>query len=164
MPRVRLSGRPFSSSASHQSARVLMTRSATISIASSRSSSVQEVAYGALYLTLNSRVGLFTSCSDADPFGQRRPREIGLAGSPSIWVTFSSLTYTFWPQPTAQYGQIDCTTRSAVFVRGVRSSERLDCAAYPSPRGSRSCRKSGGILVLPATARESTPRRVGLDR
>src|SRR3954447_170696 len=39
---------------------------------------------------------------------------------------------------------MDCTTLSAVSVRGVRWAERLDCAARPRPRGSRSCRSSGG--------------------
>ena len=28
----------------------------------------------------------------AAPFGQSRPREIGLSGSPSIWVTSPSVT------------------------------------------------------------------------
>jgi hypothetical protein len=32
---------------------------------------------------------------DAAPFGQSLPREIGLSGSPSIWVTSSSFTKTF---------------------------------------------------------------------
>ena len=50
--------------------------------------------YGMLALQMNfvSRDGLLTSCSEAEPFGHNRPREIGLSGSPSIWMTFSSLT------------------------------------------------------------------------
>ena len=35
---------------------------------------------------------------------------------PSIWVTTPASTYTSWPQPTAQYGQTDLTTSSAVSV------------------------------------------------
>ena len=68
------------------------TRSATISMAVSRSSSSQSVAYGRRYFTLVSRCGLLTSDDDADPLGQSRPREMGLSGSPSIWVTRPSLT------------------------------------------------------------------------
>jgi len=45
------------------------------------------------------------SCELADPFGHSRPRLTGESGSPSIWMTLPSLTYTFCPQPTAQYGQ-----------------------------------------------------------
>src|SRR3954469_14661156 len=74
-----------------------------------------------------------------------RQPDHGGSGSPSIWITFSSFTYTFWPQPTAQYGQIDWTTLSAVFVRGTSSSERADRAARPSASGSpASWRISGG--------------------
>ena len=36
--------------------------------------------------------GRVTSCLDAAPLGHSRPREIGLSGSPSIWMTRSSLT------------------------------------------------------------------------
>ena len=64
-----------------------MTRSAIISIASSRPSSSHVFPNGRRYLTLYWRDGLVTSDFDAEPFGQSRPREIGLAGSPSIWVT-----------------------------------------------------------------------------
>ena len=53
----------------------------------------------------------------------------GESGSPSICVTRSSSTYTRCPQPTAQYGQIDWTTRSARAVRGVSDRERRDRAA-----------------------------------
>src|SRR5207302_4161804 len=91
---------------------------------------------GRRYLTFVWRVGLLTRFSDAAPFGQRRPREIGESGSPSIWITFSSLTYTFCPQPTAQYGHTDWTTLSAVLVRACRCSLRTDWAARPSPSGS----------------------------
>src|SRR6478735_5815349 len=86
-----------------------------------------------------------TSCSLADPLGHRRPRDTGESGSPSICTTFSSLTYTFWPQPTAQYGQTLCTTRSAVEVRGVSDRVRSDVTDGPRPRKSpeRTCRTTG---------------------
>jgi hypothetical protein len=57
----------------------------------------------------------------AEPLGHSRPREIGLSGLPSIWTTFSSLTYTFWAQPTAQNGHTECATWSASAVRGVNT-------------------------------------------
>src|SRR4051812_29664217 len=146
MPRVRWSGLPSSVSSSHVSARVLITRSATISVAWSSGISVQSLACGARYRTFVRRSAEFTSFSLAAPFGHSLPRETGESGSPSICVTFSSLTYTFWPQPTAQYGQTDCTTRSAVFVRGMSSSDVADCAARPSASGSpASWRRTGGI-------------------
>ena len=73
-------------------------------------------------------------------------REIGESGSPSMWITRSSLTNTRCPQPTAQYGQTDLATRSAVTVRASRASDRFDLAERPSPSGSPpSCRTSGGI-------------------
>src|SRR5438105_4820994 len=115
-----------------------------MSVACSSEMYVQSAVPGARYLTLVSRIGLLTRFSEAAPFGQRRPREIGESGSPSIWTTFSSLTYTFCPQPTAQYGHTDWTTLSAVFVRGASCSERTDCAARPRPNGSPpSCRRKG---------------------
>ena len=79
------------------------------------------------------------------PLGHSRPREIGLAGSPSIWTTFSSLTNTFCAQPTAQNGHTEVATRSAVVVRGWRCSLREDIAALPRPSLSapRSCRRIG---------------------
>src|SRR4029453_15686117 len=60
-------------------------------------------------------------------------------------MTCSSLTYTFWPQPTAQYGQTDLTTRSASAVRGASAAERADRAAAPSAARSppRSWRSTG---------------------
>jgi hypothetical protein len=69
-----------------------MTRSAIMSIACSSGSSSQSVAYGRRYLTRVSRLGLVTRLLLAEPFGQRRPLEIGLAGSPSICVTWPSFT------------------------------------------------------------------------
>jgi pimeloyl-ACP methyl ester carboxylesterase len=42
------------------------------------------------------------SCKLAGPFGHSRPREIGLSGLPSIWMTRSSFTKTRCAQPTAQ--------------------------------------------------------------
>src|SRR4051794_32057641 len=52
----------------------------------------------------------------------------------------------FCAQPTAQYGQTDLTTRSAVCVRAVISALLRDCAAAPSARrsGVVSCRTSEG--------------------
>ena len=91
------------------------------------------------------RPGALTSCSLAEPLGQSRPREIGESGSPSIWTTFSSLTYTRWPQPTAQYGHTLCTTRSAVDVRGVMRAcaWRSPRARGPTGRQNVNCRTTG---------------------
>ena len=63
-----------------------------MSIAVSRSSSSHSVPCGRRYLTLYSRAGCSWSWREAEPLGHRRPREIGESGSPSIWMTFSSLT------------------------------------------------------------------------
>src|SRR5581483_2555463 len=82
-----------------------------------------------------SRSGLSTSESVAEPFGQRRPREIGLSGSPSICTIFSSLTKIFCPQPTAQNGQIDFTTLAST-VLAFQSAVRCDWAAEPNASGS----------------------------
>ena len=54
--------------------RVVRTRSAIISIACSSGSSSHAVPYGRRYLTFDSRSGLLTYPSEADPFGHRRPR------------------------------------------------------------------------------------------
>jgi hypothetical protein len=72
---------------SHVSFRVAITRSAIMSIAVSRSSDSQRVEYGARYFTRSSRSGFVTRLLLAAPLGQSRPREIGLFGSPSIWLT-----------------------------------------------------------------------------
>ena len=69
-----------------------MMRSAIMSVACSSDSSSQSAAPGRRYLTLCSRIGELTRPSEAEPLGHRRPREIGESGSPSIWMTFSSLT------------------------------------------------------------------------
>src|SRR5215212_602707 len=116
--------------------RASRTRSAIISIAVSRSRSSHSVPYGRRYLTVLTRVLLVTSCLLALPLGHSRPRLIGESGSPSICTTFSSLTYTFWPQPTAQYGHTLWTTRSAVAVRATTDSVALLRAAVPRPNGS----------------------------
>jgi hypothetical protein len=59
-------------------------------------------------------------------------------------MTVPSWTKTSCPQPTAQYGQTDLTTRSAPPVRGRSSRERLDCAARPRPSESpRICLSTG---------------------
>src|SRR3954447_24387700 len=124
------------------------TRSAIISIAVSRSRSSHSVPYGRRYFTVVTRVGLVTSCLLALPLGHSRPRLIGESGSPSIWTTCSSLTKTRCPQPTAQYGQTLCTTRSAVAVRETTFSVALLGAALPRPSGSLpvSCRYTGHVL------------------
>src|SRR5260221_161566 len=74
-----------------------------------------------------------------------------------IWVTWSSLTYTFCPHPTAQYGHTDFTTRSATATRGRSSLVRLLLTAAPSPNRSSpvSWRKAGqepNHLLAPITA------------
>src|SRR3954466_15601234 len=141
---VRLTRWPPSVSC-HPLFRASRTRSAIISIAVSRSRSSQSVAYGRRYLTVVTRLGLVTSCLLALPLGHSRPRLIGESGSPSIWTIFSSLTNTRCPQPTAQYGQTDVTTRSAVAVRLTTCSVALLRAAVPRPSGSDpvSCRNTG---------------------
>src|SRR3954462_12981307 len=141
---VRLTRWPPSVSC-HPLFRASRTRSAIISIAVSRSRSSQSVAYGRRYLTVVTRVGLVTSCLLALPLGHSRPRLIGESGSPSIWTIFSSLTYTRWPQPTAQYGQTDFTTLSARPVGLPPCSVALRRAAPPRPSGSEpvSCRTTG---------------------
>src|ERR671933_2397317 len=132
---VRLTRWPLSSSC-QPLRRASSTRSAIISIAVSRSRSSHSVPYGRRYLTVVTRDGLVTSCLLALPFGHSRPRLIGESGSPSIWTTFSSLTNTRCPQPTAQYGQTLWTTRSAVAVRETVCSVALLRAALPRPSGS----------------------------
>ena len=69
------------------------------------------------------------------PWGTACPREIGEAGLPSIWMTFSSFTNTCCAQPTAQYGHTDLATRSAVAVRGVAAARarRLGRGAPAQP-------------------------------
>jgi hypothetical protein len=67
----------------------------------------------------------------AAPFGHRRPREIGLSTSPSICTMRSSWTYTRCPHPTAQNGQTERTTRSALAVRGRSSRCGAERAASP---------------------------------
>src|SRR4051812_22755221 len=158
MPMVRLTRWPPSSSC-HPFRRAARTRSAIISIAVSRSRSSQSVAYGRRYLTVVTRVGLVTSCLLALPLGHSRPRLIGESGSPSIWTTFSSLTNTRWPQPTAQYGHTLCTTRSAVAVRDTTDSVASLLAALPRPRGSEpvSCRYTGHASSQVFTCRTLPP-------
>ena len=102
MPIVRRRGRPRPSCSCQVARRVSITRSAIISMARSSDSSSQWVPWGRRYFTRYSRSGPVTSCLLADPFGHRRPREIGLSGSPSIWTTCSSFTKTRCPHPTAQ--------------------------------------------------------------
>jgi hypothetical protein len=127
-PRPRRPPRPLSPSVrrvrapstSHcqPSRRAAITRSAIMSIAVSRSRSSQSVPNGRRYRTWYCRAPPMVSCELADPFGHSRPRLTGVSGSPSIWTTLPSLTYTFCPQPTAQYGQADLVTVSASRTRG----------------------------------------------
>src|SRR5438094_43681 len=90
-----------------------------MSMAWTRPSRSHSVPNGLRYSTSYRRPGPVVSWRLAEPFGHSRPRLTGEAGSPSIWVTRPPATYTFWPQPTAQYGQTDLTTASAVSVRGA---------------------------------------------
>src|SRR3954470_4334175 len=162
---VRRSGRPSLSASSQVLRRASSTRSAIISIAVSRSRSSHSVPYGRRYRIFVTRVGLVTSDLLALPLGQSRPRLIGESGSPSIWTTFSSFTYTFCPQPTAQEGHTLCTTRSAVAVRATTDSVALLRAALPRPSGSSpvSWRYTGHVLsqvftsgTLPSAAGSGT--------
>src|SRR5215218_5629103 len=141
---VRLTRLPPSSSC-QPLRRASSTRSAIISIAVSRSRSSHSVPNGRRYLTVVTRVGLVTSCLLALPLGHSRPRLIGESGLPSIWTIFSSFTYTFCAQPTAQYGHTLFATRSAVAVRDTTASVALLRAALPRPSGSVpvSCRYTG---------------------
>src|SRR3954468_22368870 len=132
---VRLTRLPLSVSCQPRR-RDSRTRSAIIFIAVSRSRSSHSVPFGRRYRTFVTRVGLVTRDLLALPLGHRRPRLIGELGSPSIWTIFSSFTYTFCAQPTAQYGQMLFTTRSAVAVRETVASVALLRAALPRPNGS----------------------------
>src|SRR3712207_3052263 len=132
---VRLTRLPSTSSC-QPLRRASSTRSAIISIAVSRSRSSHSVPCGRRYFTVVTRVELVTSCLLALPLGQSRPRLIGESGLPSIWTTFSSFTYTFCAQPTAQYGQTLFAIRSAVAVRDTVASVALLRAALPRPIGS----------------------------
>jgi hypothetical protein len=88
---------------------------------------------------------------------------MGESGSPSICTTLLSRTKMFWPQPTAQYGQTDLTTASAVEVRGVVARVLADVTEDPRPVGSpdRNCRRTGhsrGLNRAMATRYQRTPR------
>src|SRR3954453_13275147 len=139
--RVRL---PWCSS-SQPLSRLAGTRLAIMSIAVSRSRSSHSVPWGRRYRTVDTRRGLVTSWWVEEPRGHSRPRLTGESGSPSTCTTFSSSTYTFCPQPTAQNGQIDLTTLSAVATRGCSSAlARLFAAAPRAVRSpSVSCRTTG---------------------
>src|SRR5687768_6757866 len=134
---------------SHSSCQVVRrassTRSAIISIAVSTSRSSHSVPFGRRYRIFVTRVGLVTRDLLALPFGHSRPRLTGESGLPSIWTIFSSFTYTFCAQPTAQYGHTLLATRSAVAVRDTTASVALLRAALPRPSGSEpvSCRYTG---------------------
>ena len=101
----------------------------------SSGSSSHSVPNGRRYLTWYSRRGAGDQAARwPTPFGQSRPREIGLSGSPSIWVISPVLRR----RPAGRSrrrstGRPSATTRSASTVRGVqRRAERSDCAARPS--------------------------------
>src|SRR5258707_8804667 len=105
-----------------------------MSIALSRSRSCHWVANGGRYLTWYSPAAPVVSCRLAEPFGHSRPPLTGEPGSPSIWVTRPSLTYTILPPPTSQYTHTDFTTRSSTATRGRRSLVPALFSAAPSPR------------------------------
>ena len=139
-----------------------------MSIAWSRLSRSQSVAYGRRYSTVVTRPGWVTSCLLAAPLGHSRPRLTGESGSPSIWVTASlppaELTYTRWPQPTAQYGHTDRTTRSADSVRGAAASVPGERTAAPRPSRSSpvTCRYTGQAVSF---RRATTPsKQVAAER
>src|SRR5688572_5414193 len=141
----RRSVRPSASVSCQVLRRAPSTRSGIISLAVSRPRSSPPVPYGRRYRIFVTRVGLVTSDLLALPLGQSRPRFTGESGLPSIWTIFSSFTYTFCAQPTAQYGQTLLATRSAVAVRDTTASVALLRAALPRPSGSEpvSCRYTG---------------------
>src|SRR5215469_12441523 len=116
-----------------------------MSIARSRSSRSHSVPCGRRYRTWYWRAEPVVSCRLADPFGHSRPRLTGESGSPSIWVTLPPDTYTSCPQPTAQYGQIDLTTLSAVAVLGCRAAvwPLFTAAPWPVLSAPVSCRYTG---------------------
>ena len=68
------------------------------------------------------------------PFGHNRPREMGLAGSPSIWVTRPSLTKILG---RSRPRRRDRPSRRPVGLDGARLEVRLraDMAAAPRPSG-----------------------------
>ena len=119
------------------------------SIASSRSSSSHSVANGGRYLIFVRRCGPVTRLRLAAPLGHSRPREIGLSGSPSIWMISPSRTNTRWPQPTAQNGHTERTTSVADPVRAVSAVLAAERAAAPRPVRSPpfSCSSSGQRLI-----------------
>jgi hypothetical protein len=92
IPVVRRAGAPSGVSSCHVASRVARIRSTIISIAVSSGSSSHSVACGRRYSTRYSRSGPEWRLFDAAPFGHSRPREIGLAGSPSTWITSPSFT------------------------------------------------------------------------
>src|SRR5580693_5598364 len=130
-----------------------------MSIAVSRSRSSNSVPNGRRYFTLYSREPPVVSWRLAEPFGHSRPRLTGESGSPSIWVTFPPETYTFWPQPTAQYGQTDLITWSAVATRGRLSAVILLFTAAPRPvaSGPDSCRYTGHSAIHVRTPIQTDP-------
>src|SRR5690348_6828533 len=130
-----------------------------MSIAVSRSSSSHSVPCGRRYRTLCNREEPVVNWRLAEPFGHSRPRLTGESGSPSIWVTFPPQTYTFWPQPTAQYGQTDLTTWSAVATRGRLSAVILLFTAAPRPvaSGPDSCRYTGHSAIHVRTPIQTDP-------
>src|SRR5690349_7629885 len=99
-----------------------------MSIASSSAIGFHSVPPRGRYSTCSGRYEPVTSWNVADPFGHSRPREMGEAGSPSMFVMRPSRTDTSCPHPTAQYGQTDGTVASADVVRLVSASVRDDRA------------------------------------
>src|SRR4051794_24421225 len=108
-----------------------------MSIAWSSGSGSHDEPPGRRYSTCVSRCDPVTSWNVADPFGHKRPREIGDEGSPSMLVMRPSRTDTNCPHPTAQYGQTDGTTESASEIRLRSASVCSDRAVDPKPDQSR---------------------------
>ena len=131
MALVCITGLPSFSSVNVFS-RVCQSRSATMSIACSRSRDSHSRECGRRYFTFISRVGLVTSSKLSAPFGHKCPREIGDSGSPSMLMSLPSLWNASCPQPTPQYGQTDRAT-FAPSNFGFSLRVRLVIASGPVP-------------------------------
>src|ERR1700722_11109092 len=101
-------------------------------MAVSSSSSSHFVEYGRRYFTFCNRPGWVCSSNVSEPLGQRRPREIGDSGSPSIEISLPFLWKASRPQPTPQYGQIDLAT-CVPSVLGRKLRVRSDIDSMPLP-------------------------------
>src|SRR5215213_7889700 len=75
------------------------------------------------------------SWREADPFGHSVPWLIGERGLPSMSTSSPSRVYTTWPQPTAQYGQIDSVAFSPA-IRAPAFFVLLETAIGPMPQSA----------------------------